>query len=293
MMLQRQLSNLGKQENLNFLVTNRIPRAAATMFMARFAKVRTPWVRDLSIAAMQMFTEVSLGDATKTEFDSLHDCFIRELKPGARIVNADPEFVVSPCDALVGCCGPVRGDELLQVKGAPYSLTDLMGSSAAVDSVRDGTYVTLRLTAGMYHRFHAPTDGRLEHVTYISGDTWNTNPAALKRVKKLFCKNERVVLHGRFAEGGAPFFLVAVASILVASVRIHALDLLLHLKHTGPNEIDCDATFKRGEELGWFELGSTIILLLPPGYTLAAGVGEGTQLRMGQALLRRSEAGGS
>ena len=127
----------------------------------------------------------------------------------------------------------------------------------------------------MYHRFHAPHDCRVEQVTYISGDTWNVNPIALKRIEKLFCKNERAVLRTRLTASGHVVTLVPVAAILVASIRLHFLDVLLNLKHRGPNVIACDAPFAKGQEMGWFEHGSTIIVLAPDGFSLCDHVREG------------------
>ena len=138
----------------------------------------------------------------------------------------------------------------------------------------------------MYHRFHAPHDCRVEQVTYISGDTWNVNPIALKRIEKLFCKNERAVLRTRLAAGGHVVTLVPVAAILVASIRLHFLDVLLNLKHRGPNVIPCDAPFQKGEEMGWFEHGSTIIVLAPKGFSLCDNAREGSTIRMGEPLMR-------
>jgi phosphatidylserine decarboxylase len=137
----------------------------------------------------------------------------------------------------------------------------------------------------MYHRFHAPFDARIEHVSYLSGDTWNVNPIALKRVERLFCRNERAVLRLRLPDG-SPVALVPVAAVLVASMRLHALDVLLHLRWPGPNEMPCDALVTKGQELGWFEHGSTIIVFGPPGFTLAPGITPGTRLRMGQPLMQ-------
>jgi phosphatidylserine decarboxylase len=156
-----------------------------------------------------------------------------------------------------------------------------------------GQYATLRLTSSMYHRFHAPADCRVEQVNYISGDTWNVNPIALKRVERLFCKNERAVIRCRLPTG-AMITLVPVAAILVASMRLRFLDVLLHLRYRGPNVIPCDAALKRGEEMGWFEHGSTIIALAPKGAALSDEVREGERICMGRALMRidRIEAGG-
>jgi phosphatidylserine decarboxylase len=194
--------------------------------------------------------------------------------------------LVSPCDAIVGACGAIAGTELLQVKGFPYTLRELLGGPECDEVYRDGLYVTLRLTSSMYHRFHAPHDCRIEDVTYISGDTWNVNPIALKRVEKLFCKNERAIVRTRLAATGHPVMLVPVAAILVASMRFHFLDVLLNLQHKGPNVIPCDAGFRKGDELGWFEHGSTIIVFAPAGFALGENVSEGVTVRMGQPLMR-------
>jgi len=149
-----------------------------------------------------------------------------------------------------------------------------------------GQYATLRLTSSMYHRFHAPADCRVEQINYISGDTWNVNPIALNRIERLFCKNERAVIRCRLAPSAALLTMVPVAAILVASIRLRFLDVLLHLNYRGPNVISCDVALSRGEEMGWFEHGSTIIVFAPPGICLAQEVRQGARLRMGQALMR-------
>jgi phosphatidylserine decarboxylase len=138
----------------------------------------------------------------------------------------------------------------------------------------------------MYHRFHAPHDCRVEQVTYFSGDTWNVNPIALQRVERLFCKNERALLRTRLDAGGHEVLLVPVAAVLVASIRLHCLDQLLHLRYRGPNVIDCDAHYSKGAEMGWFQHGSTILVFAPHGFTLHEGIREGTPIRAGEPLMR-------
>jgi phosphatidylserine decarboxylase len=274
------------QEDVNFLLTNRIPRRLATQFMGWFSKVRHPLIRDLSIGVWRLFADPDLKEAAKPTFESLHDCFIRELAPGTRTVDPDPRVMVSPCDAIVGASGTVDGTQVIQAKGFPYTLEDLLPDPDLVRRYRDGRYVTLRLTSSMYHRFHAPHDCHVSQVTYVSGDTWNTNPIALARVERLFCKNERAVIRTELDAGGHVVTLVPVASILVASIRLHFLNVLLHLGHRGPNVIACDARFRKGEEMGWFELGSTIIVFAPAGLSLCDNVQPGSIIRMGQPLLR-------
>jgi phosphatidylserine decarboxylase len=283
---RRFLRLLLQNEELNFLLTNRIPRIALTQAMGRFSRIRSPWLARLSIAVWNQFTELDLSEAQATRFDSLHDCFVRELKPGARPIDADPAVLASPCDAIVGECGAMQGTTVFQAKGFPYRLADLFGDAAAAQRYRDGCYVTLRLRSDMYHRFHAPHDGRIERVTHHSGDTWNVNPIALKRIERLYCRNERATIRLRLDAGGHVLTLVPVAAILVASLRLHCIDLRLHLGYRGPQHIDCDARVAKGQELGWFEHGSTIIVFAPRGFTLCAGVEPGVQVRMGQRLMR-------
>jgi phosphatidylserine decarboxylase len=291
MTIKSAIAKVCQQEDLNFLLTNRIPRRLLTQFMGWFSKIENPVVRELSIGLWALFSDLDLSESKKLKFKSMHDCFTRELKEGARPVDPDPETLVSPCDAIVGACGTVRGTELLQVKGFPYTLKDLLLDPALVEEYRDGRYVTLRLTSSMYHRFHSPHDCRVEQVTYVSGDTWNVNPIALKRIEKLFCKNERALIRTRLA-GKHMLTLVPVAAILVASIRLHFLDVLLDLNHRGPNVWFCDAHFRKGQEMGWFQHGSTIIVFAPKGFELCDNVEEGAGIRMGQPLLRLPQAGG-
>jgi phosphatidylserine decarboxylase len=291
MKIQKHVQKWLLQEDLNFLLTNRIPRITLTHFMGWWSQIRNPWVAKASIAVWRLFTDLDLSEARQTQFASVHECFTRELKPGARPVDADASLLTSPCDAIIGACGEIRQGQVYQTKGFPYSLQTLLGDSANAQAwpavLEGGKFVTLRLTSSMYHRFHAPMDAQLDHVTYISGDTWNVNPIALKRVAQLFCKNERALLHMTLSDG-TPMLLVPVAAVLVASMRFHALDVLLNLRYRGPNEIPCDARYTKGQEMGWFEHGSTILLFVPPGFDWVDGVGTGHTIRMGQPLLKRA-----
>src|SRR3981081_2292340 len=280
------ISTLTQQENLNFLLTNRIPRAALTRFVGWFSKIEHPLIRDISIACWRLFSDLDLSEARKTSFKSLHDCFTRELRPGLRPPDPDPSIVVSPCDAIVGTTGEIRDAELFQIKGASYSLLDLLGDPALVDGHRNGRFTTLRLTSSMYHRFHAPPHCRIEQDTFISGDTWNVNPIALKRIERLFCKNERAVIRTRL-ESREVLTLVPVAAILVASIRLHFLDIVLNAATRGPVVFPCDVSVRKGDELGWFEHGSTIIELAPNHFEFCDNVVESGRIFAGQPLMRK------
>ena len=290
MTLRAAITRLFLQEDLNFLLTNRIPRQALTRLMGWFSRIEQPLVRDFSISLWKRFADLDLDEARKAHFSSLHDCFIRELKDGARPVDTDPAVLASPCDAIVGACGVIDGTRVVQAKGFPYTLEDLLGDPGLIDLVRDGCYATLRITSSMYHRFHAPHDCRVSRVTYFSGDTWNVNPIALKRVEKLFCKNERAAIRMTLDVNGVPLVVVPVAAVLVASMRFRFLDGPLNLQYRGPNVITCDARLRKGEEMGWFEHGSTIIVFAPPGFALCPGISEGRRIRAGERLMQLPDA---
>jgi phosphatidylserine decarboxylase len=285
MSLRSELARIVQQEDINFLLTNRIPRRLVTRFLGWFSQIENPVVARASIGVWRLFADLDLSDARLRSFKSLHACFTRELRPGARRIDGDPRVLISPCDAIVGACGAVDGTRVLQAKGFPYALQDLLVDPALIEAYRCGQYATLRLTSSMYHRFHAPYDGTVEHVTYISGDTFNVNPIALRRVAGLFCKNERAVIRTRLGGSGHLVTLVPVAAILVASIRLHFLDVVMNMNYRGAAEIDCDAPVRKGDELGWFEHGSTIIVFAPPGFRLCHDIREGTPIRMGSALM--------
>jgi phosphatidylserine decarboxylase len=242
----------------------------------------------VSLAVWKLFVDdLDLTEAKKTRFKSLHDCFIRELKENAREVDQRKNIVASPCDAIVGAMGNIKETTAYQAKGYPYDLKDLIPDEQLSENYRNGKFISLRLKSTMYHRFHAPIDCQLYKIIYISGDTWNVNPVALKRVEQLYCKNERAVVELQTAIPDSNILLVPVAAIMVASIRFNCLSHNLNLKYRGPNVIDCNASYVKGDEMGYFEHGSTIILFTTNQYEICDDIKTGSRINMGQALLRR------
>jgi phosphatidylserine decarboxylase len=285
-MIRGVLARLSRSDRVNFLLTNGIPRRLATAAMGWISRTEQPFIRDAALAIWRLFSDLDLSDAAGAPFPSLHACFTRRLLPGARPFVADPAILAAPCDAIVGAHGTVTAGELLQIKGFSYSLADLLDDEAHAASLEGGTYVTLRLTAAMYHRFHAPADCVVSAVTHIFGDVWNVNPPTLRRVERLYCRNERAVVRTKLSETGHAVTLVPVAAILVAGIRLGFMAL-----PTGPARrtrwsAGCDVALRKGEEMGWFEHGSTIVLIAAPGFLVCPGVAEGAVIRAGEALLR-------
>lgn len=288
------------REDLNFLLTNRIPRRLATRAVAWLSGIENRAFTHCAIAVWSYFAgNLHLEEAETQRFRSVRECFTRRLRAGARPVDAAPDVLVSPCDALVGACGRVERDTLLQAKGLTYSLRELLHDDELAERHEGSQFATLRLTASMYHRFHAPARATLRRVRYINGDTWNVNPIAVARIARLFCRNERVVLdfavraiEAAPGDADAPhsLTLVPVAAILVAGIRVHAVPNLFTLGYAGVDVTECDAPFEKGDEIGYFENGSTIIVLASGGYELAETVRPGRMIRAGERLFRQRMA---
>jgi phosphatidylserine decarboxylase len=280
------LTQVFLHEDINFLVTNRIPRRYATLLAGRLSRIHNRPLTRFSVAVWNLFDDLRLEEAKTKNFVSIRDCFVRELRDGVRTIDPNTCIVTSPCDAVVGAFGTVQAQQAIQAKGFPYSVKDLLGDERLVDRHRGGKFVTLRLRASMYHRFHAPCDGRIRTVRYICGDTWNVNPIALKRVEKLFCKNERAVLPFELSVPNSYVTLVPVAAILVASIRLHFIPAVLNLRYRGATEIPCDAHFAKGQELGFFESGSTIVMFASKEFAFSDDLVEGAPIRMGEAIFK-------
>ena len=275
--------SLSKQaliDRLNFALTNHIPRRLASRWVGRISHSENPLVCAASLWIWRRFADLDFSEAEQTNFRSMHDCFTRRLKPGVRPIDQSPAALTSPCDAIVGASGTVTGGQVLQVKGMDYALADLLGDAAHAASLEGASFVTLRLTSAMYHRFHAPHDCRVEHVRHIFGDRWNVNPPTLRRVARLFCRNERVVVRCVLSEGGQPLTLVAVAAILVSGIRLGFLPLENGGRAPVRRDYHCDAMLAKGDEMGWFEHGSTIIMFA----RAACRVREGDLVRVGERL---------
>jgi len=280
------LRTLTQIEQVNFLLTNRIPRQLMTHIMGWYSNIESPMLTRFSIVIWRLFaSDLDLGEAKEQRFNSLHDCFVRELKPGSRPVDTADDVLISPCDAIIGSFGEIEGTTLYQAKGFPYQLSDLIPDPILQKKYKGGRYITLRLKSSMYHHFHAPRSGEVEQVTYISGDCWNVNPVALKRVDKLYCKNERAVLELKAGLNNEDILMVPVAAVLVASMRFDCLDETLDLKYDGPNRLPCNAYYAKGDEMGYFQHGSTIILFTTDSYEFHADITQGNRINMGQALM--------
>ncbi|MDT0595178.1 archaetidylserine decarboxylase [Glaciecola petra] len=283
--LNKPVEQLTFSEQLNFILTNRIPRQFLTRFVGFISQIENRYLASMLIYLWKQFApDLNFDEAKENKFTSLRACFIRELVDGARECDPDPDIVTSPCDAIIGEFGKVKNGQLFQAKGFPYLLKDLIPEQLESQKFRDGVYITLRLKSSMYHRFHAPTDAKVNKLSYISGDTWNVNPIALKKIPGLFCLNERAVVPLQLTPGRGSITLVPIAAILVASMKFNCLSQALDMRHKGPNEFSCNHHYKKGDEMGYFQHGSTIIIFASKEYQFTSQVKSGARINMGVPL---------
>jgi phosphatidylserine decarboxylase len=220
-------------------------------------------------------------------YRSFNAFFTRRLRPGARPVDRRPDTVISPADARLRTIGAVPQDgRLPQLKGSDYSLEALLGSAADAAPFRHGAHATLYLSPGMYHRVHAPVAGRISGWRYVAGRLFPVNGPGVRAIPGLFTRNERIcVFLESDAHGAVALVLVGAAN--VGRITLSFADLVTNLgqgavRATPPEPIPVE----RGDELGAFNLGSTVVLLVADG-SLVPVVGGGDLVRVGQPLWGR------
>ena len=289
------------RRSVSILALRALPRNALSRLAGLVAGLRWPGplqrglIRAFGRAVGVDFSEVR---RPLEEFRSLQEFFVRELREGARPVDPSGAALAAPCDGAWGACGEVRAGTLFQLKGRPYSLAGLLGSEADAAAFEGGTFATFYLSPRDYHRFHAPCALRVERARYVPGSLWPVNAAGLDAIDGLFAQNERLCVFARAGDGtgGAELALVAVGATLVGKVRV-AFDpeLATNAGARRPQERrygDGGARFAKGAELGRFEFGSTLVVLLPPGFADLEPGAPGAELRLGRAIGRRREPPG-
>ena len=264
-----------------------LPRHFLTRLIWRIARIRHVATKDFLITRFVAAFDVDLDEVkldVPGDFATFNDFFIRELKDDAREIDNDEDSIVSPVDGTVSVAGTIQAGSIFQAKGINYSLDDLLATDLdTAAGYVDGSFATIYLAPYNYHRVHAPLAGELTAARYVPGDLFSVNEATVSRVQGLFRRNERLVMHFQTAVG--PAALILVGALNVGSIStpwtggirprkdgvVDVLDISTH-----PTRVE------KGDLLGWFNMGSTVILLLPasacewdddlqPGETLRMG----------------------
>ncbi|MBW3550070.1 MAG: archaetidylserine decarboxylase [Proteobacteria bacterium] len=242
---------------------------------------------------------VDLSEAAQPDaraYPTFNAFFTRALRPGARVVDADPRALLMPADGRISQCGPITPDEdgagrIFQAKGQSFTAAELLADADAARPFLGGLFATVYLSPKDYHRVHMPWTGRLRQTVHVPGRLFSVGPDAVRTVPRLFARNERLVCH--FDTDFGPMAVVMVGALLVSGVEtvwsgeeIPAYGRTVTIKdYRGEN-----ITLERFEEMARFNYGSTVVVLLPPGVAeLARGLGAESPVKLGQRLATRRE----
>ena len=267
-----------------------LPRHGVTRLIHAMARIRSTRVKDFLITRFVRHYDVDTDEvklAIPGDFSTFNDFFIRELNAAARPIDAARHSIVSPVDGTVSAAGALRGNSILQAKGRDYSVQDLLATDMEeAAAYEDGRFATIYLAPYNYHRIHAPLAGELVAARYVPGDLFSVNGATVSRVNGLFRRNERLVMHFKTAHG--PAVVILVGALNVGSIStpwsgesrprktgvVQVINLSTH-----------PTTVAKGDLLGWFNMGSTVILLLPGAVaSWHDNLEPGATLRMGEAI---------
>ncbi len=267
-----------------------LPKHWLTAIVYRIARIRNAAMKNFLITRFVKLFDVDVEEIKLDlpgDFATFNDFFIRELNDDARTIDDREEAIVSPADGTVSLAGRLIKDSLLQAKGIEYSLDDLLATDLEeCESYVNGRFATIYLAPYNYHRVHAPFDAKLVAARYVPGDLFSVSDATAARVRGLFRRNERLVMHFRTARG--PAVLIFVGALNVGSISTPWSGEIRPRKAGIVDAIDISqhsTAVKKGDLLGWFNMGSTVILLLPDNAgEWRSDLEPGTTLRMGESI---------
>lgn len=239
-----------------------VPQQKISKVAGRLAASRHPWVKRTFIRSFAKAYDVSLDEYERQSlnaYESFNDFFTRELQDNARIIDASINGIVSPADGMISQLGQIHDHKLLQAKGRDYDIGQLLADSADGDYFADGSFATVYLAPSNYHRVHMPFDGILTKTRYLPGTLFSVNNTTAANVPDLFARNERLVCLFDTAYGKAA--VVMVGAMIVAGIETVATGKISRTDDI--QEAGHDMSFKKGDELGRFYLGSTAIVVLP------------------------------
>ena len=248
-----------------------LPRYAVTALVHRLSRIRNRRVKDFLIERFARMYAVDLSEVERSApggFESLNDFFTRELAPGARPIDDSTTSIVSPADGAVSAAGRIDGRLIVQAKGRRYGLHDLLPTNLdEADRFVDGLFATIYLAPHNYHRVHAPLGGELVSARYVPGDLFSVNASSVSAIPGLFCRNERLAL--AFDTAAGPVAVVLVGALNVGSITTPWTGEIRPTRRGVGAELELPGVAARrigkGDLLGWFNMGSTVIVLLPAG----------------------------
>jgi len=247
------------------------------------------WVKNTLINVISRLAGIKREEALSpdpADYTCFNTWFTRELKPGARTFDTDAQAFLSPCDGRISETGSLESNRILQAKGKDYTLQDLLAGDPVCSQFLNGYFSTIYLSPRDYHRIHMPLSGKLQRMIHVPGRLFSVAPYTVRQVPRLFARNERVI--AIFDTDVGPLVMVLVGAMLVSSTETVWAGEVTPNKNKDVSVTDYpegDISLSRGDEMGRFNMGSTVILLAPPGALKSlASLGAGDVVQVGEAL---------
>jgi phosphatidylserine decarboxylase len=245
-----------------------LPQQLLTRFAGKLAHCQIPWFKNWAIRRFVRLYPINLTEALEPRpenYPSFHHFFIRQLRSDCRPIDSSPDGICSPCDGTVSQIAPIKQNTLLQAKGRIFTLEALLGDHTLARSFINGHYATIYLAPQDYHRIHMPCAGTLQHLHYIPGKLFSVNPLTANHVDNLFARNERAIAVFKHPHGS--FAMILVGAMIVGSIFTrwsgyltpHRKEKILRINY--PETPSQHISLDKGEEMGYFSIGSTVILL--------------------------------
>lgn len=265
-----------------------LPTRWLSALMHQLTQIENPLIRRASINFVLRHYAVDMSEAEVEDpqaYASFNAFFTRALKPAARPLAEHPALL-SPVDGRISQWGEIDGATIFQAKGHSYTADALLADTGAAQAYQNGHFATLYLAPNNYHRIHMPMDARLVSARYIPGRLFSVQPSTVRAIDALFARNERLALH--FETSAGPMAMVLVGALFVGSMETVVEGKICPPHSRQIRDFDYasrDITLGRGEEIGRFNMGSTVILLMPAGAVCwRDDLGPGEPVRMGMAL---------
>lgn len=266
-----------------------LPQHFLSRIVYALMRCETRWIKNTLIVVISRLAGINPDEAAsadKNDYRSFNAWFTRELKPGVRIFESDPTALLSPCDGRISETGELHAERIFQAKGKDYSLQDLLAGDEVCPQLEGGYFSTIYLSPRDYHRVHMPIAGKLTRMIHVPGKLFSVAPYTVRQIERLFARNERVICIFDTAIG--PLVMVLVGAMLVSSTETVWAGEVTPNKNKNVTVIDYPegkVKLEKGEEMGRFNMGSTVILLLPAGTIEGlAGNGAGDPVKVGQRL---------
>lgn len=238
------------------------PQRCLTAFAGWLANCRIKSVKNFLIKRFIKTYQIDMAEAKEQDinaYPTFNDFFIRELKPGTRPITPGEQDIASPADGTIAEMGLIKHDQLFQAKDFYYTLDTLLGSPENARDFYDGSFTTVYLAPYNYHRFHMPITGKLTKTTYVPGKLFSVNRTTSEFIPNLYARNERLIAF--FDTEAGPMAIVMVGAMIVGSICIKGMDRPIRCNKVTLTDYPNQPILQKGEELGYFELGSTVIVI--------------------------------